>query len=79
MDIRNDMMEMVENFNTIDARYRQLWDSLVDSEDGITGEAYYNLKALGEVISPVFVADASRHISSNIDTTDNRFYVKRSY
>jgi hypothetical protein len=79
MDIRNDMMEMVENFNTIDARYRQLWDSLVDSEDGITGEAYYNLKALGEVISPVFVSDASRHISSNIDTTDNRFYVKRSY
>jgi hypothetical protein len=75
MDIRNDMMEMVENFNTIDARYRQLWDSLVDSEDGITGEVYYNLKALGEVISPVFVADASRHI----DTTYNRFYVKRSY
>jgi hypothetical protein len=75
MDIRNDMMEMVENFNTIDARYRQLWDSLVDSEDGITGEAYYNLKALGEVISPIFVADASRRIVGN----DNRFFIERSY
>jgi hypothetical protein len=71
MDIRNDMMEMVENFNEIDARYRQLWDSLVDSEDGISGEAYYSLKSLGEVISPVFVADASRYMESS----DNRWYL----
>lgn len=75
MDIRNELMEMTEHFNEIDAHYRRLWDSLLDDEDGLGGEAYYNLLALGSVISPVFVSDASRHV----DATDNRFYIKRSY
>lgn len=75
MDIRNNMMELVENFNTIDQRFRYLWDTMLDSDDGVSGETYYALKSLGEVVSPVFTSDASRHV----DATDNRFYIKRNY
>lgn len=75
MDIRNELMEMTEHFNEIDSKFRQLWDTLLDTDDGISGEAYYSLLALGEVICPVFVTDVSRHV----DVTDNRFYIKRSY
>jgi len=75
MDIRNELMEMTEHFNEIDSKFRQLWDSMLDTDDGVSGEVYYNLLSLGSVICPVFVSDASRHV----DATDNRFYIKRSY
>ncbi len=71
MDIRNELMELQENFNKIDSRFRQLWDTLLDDEDGISGETYCNLKSLGEVISPIFTQDASRRVESS----DNRWYL----
>ena len=75
MDIRCGLMEIQSKFHTIDERFRYLWDTMLDSDDGVSGESYYALKSLGEVVSPVFTSDASRHV----DATDNRFYIKRNY
>lgn len=75
MDIRNDLMEIQEKFSNMDAKFRQLWDSLVEDEDGISGDAYYSLVALGEIICPVFTKDASARIVGN----DNKFFRERTY
>ena len=76
MDIMMNLVEIREKIDTIDSRFRQLWDSLLDDEHGgISREDYYNLKALGEAISPVFTKDASSHIVGN----GNRFFRERTY
>lgn len=75
MDIRNNLMEIQEKFNDIDTKFRQLWDTMLDSDDGISGDAYYSLLSLGDAICPVFTMEANRHV----DATDNRYYIKRSY
>jgi hypothetical protein len=49
-----------------------LWDTLLDTDDGISEEAYTRLVELGLLIDPNFVNSVSKYV----DATDGRFYIK---
>lgn len=53
-------------------RFSMLWDTLLDTDDGISEEAYDRLVELGNIIDPNFV----NHVSQYVDATDGRFYTK---
>jgi hypothetical protein len=53
-------------------RFSMLWDTLLDTDDGISEEAFMRLVELGKLIDPSFVKDVSRFV----DATDGRFYIK---
>ena len=55
-------------------RFSMLWDTLLDTDDGISEEAYNSLVELGNIIDPNFVS----HVSRYVDATDGRFYTKGS-
>jgi hypothetical protein len=54
------------------AKYSMLWDTLLDTDDGISEEAYNRLVELGQLIDPNFVNSVSKYV----DATDGRFYIK---
>jgi len=56
----------------IQTKYSMLWDTLLDTDDGISEEAYNRLIELGNIIDPSFVNAVSRYV----DATDGRFYIK---
>jgi hypothetical protein len=58
----------------VQTKYSMLWDTLLDTDDGISEEAYNRLVELGLLIDPSFVKDVSRFV----DATDGRFYLKGS-
>ena len=68
-DFRRDVLEFGENVGT---KFMALWETLLDTDDGISEEAYSKLVELGQLIDPVFVANVSRYV----DATDGRFYTK---
>jgi hypothetical protein len=53
-------------------RFSMLWDTLLDTDDGISEEAYNRLVELGQLIDPNFVNSVSKYV----DATDGRFYIK---
>jgi len=53
-------------------RFSMLWDTLLDTDDGISEEAYDKLVELGQIIDPNFVNRESQYV----DATDGRFYTK---
>jgi hypothetical protein len=56
----------------IQTKYRMLWDTLLDTDDGISEEAMQRLVELGQLIDPDFVKTVHRFV----DATDGRFYIK---
>ena len=58
--------------NDVRHKYTMLWDTLLDTDDGISEEAMLRLVDLGQLIDPSFVKDVSRFV----DATDGRFYIK---
>ena len=66
-DFRRDVLEFGENVGT---KFADLWDTLLNTDDGISEEAYSKLVELGRIIDPVFVGVATRCV----DATDGRFY-----
>lgn len=56
------------------SKFSMLWDTLLDDDNGISGEAYDRLVELGNIIDPSFVSSVSRYV----DATDGRFYLKES-
>lgn len=55
-------------------KFSMLWDTLLDTDDGISEGAYDRLVELGKIIDPNFV----NHVSQYVDATDGRFYTKGS-
>ena len=53
-------------------KFSMLWDTLLDTDDGISEESYNRLVELGNIIDPKFVNTVSRYV----DATDGRFYIK---
>lgn len=53
-------------------KFIALWNILLDTDDGITEQAYDALLDLGESICPEFLVTA--YLS--VDATDGRFYIK---
>jgi hypothetical protein len=53
-------------------KFSMLWDTLLDTDDGISEDAYNRLVELGNIIDPKFVNAVSRYV----DATDGRFYIK---
>ena len=68
-DFRRDVLEFGENVGT---KFADLWDTLLDTDDGISEEAYDKLVELGKIIDPVFIGLSTRYV----DATDGRFYTK---
>lgn len=68
-DFRRDVLEFGENVGT---KFADLWDTLLDTDDGISEDAYNRLVELGNIIDPKFVNAVSRYV----DATDGRFYIK---
>ena len=68
-DFRKDVLEFGESLGN---KFMALWDTLLDTDDGISEEAYSKLVELGQLIDPVFVANDSQYV----DATDGRFYLK---
>ena len=58
--------------NDVRDKFVMLWDTLLDTNDGISEEAMLRLVDLGQLIDPSFVKDVSRFV----DATDGRFYIK---
>lgn len=56
---------------SVEAMFRRLWSTLLNTDDGIDGVAYESLRNLGMVACPGFTVAASR----KVDATDGRFYV----
>ncbi len=56
----------------IQTKYSMLWDTLLDTDDGISEESYMRLVELGQLIDPNFVNSVSKYV----DVTDGRFYIK---
>lgn len=48
-----------------------LWNVLLDTDDGISEQAYDALLDLGESICPEFIGENRRFV----DATDGRFYI----
>lgn len=71
-DFRRDVLEFGENVGN---KFMTLWDTLLDTDDGISEQAYDKLVELGWIIDPIFVANATKQV----DATDGRFYTKKSY
>jgi len=59
--------------SNLDARFRSLWDTLMDTDDGMTEQAYNLLCELGLEIDPGFVREAVKRV----EASNGRFYVKR--
>ena len=57
--------------NDVRDKYVMLWDTLLDTDDGISEEAFMRLVELGQIIDPSFVHDVRRFV----DATDGRFYI----
>ena len=68
-DFRRDVLEFGESVGN---KFMALWDTLLDTDDGISEEAYDRLVELGKIIDPNFV----NHASQYVDATDGRFYTK---
>ena len=64
-----DVHEYGENLGS---KFSMLWDTLLDTDDGISEDAYNRLVELGNIIDPKFVNAVSRYV----DATDGRFYIK---
>ena len=56
----------------VQTKYSMLWDTLLDTDDGISEDAYNRLVELGQLIDPHFVDSVSKFV----DATDGRFYIK---
>lgn len=67
--IITDVHELGEDLGN---RFANLWDTLLDADDGISEEAYSSLVELGNIIDPNFVSSVSRYV----DATDGRFYIR---
>ena len=57
--------------NAAQAKYRILWDALLDTDDGISEESYMRLVELGQLIDSNFI----KSVSKFVDATDGRFYI----
>ena len=68
-DFRRDVLEFGESVGN---KFMALWDTLLDTDDGISEDAYNRLVELGNIIDPKFVNAVSRYV----DATDGRFYIK---
>ena len=55
----------------VETLYRRLWETLLNSDDGVDGQSYEALHNLGAIACPEFTATASRRV----DATDGRFYL----
>jgi len=71
-DIHGKCRDIMEATDRIDGRFRDLWDALMGSDDGVSGEVYGLLCDLGREVNPYFVREAAKQV----DATDNRFYIK---
>ena len=60
-----------EHEENLSNAFRLLWDSILDTNDGIDEFSYHRLCQLGNLIDPKFVGDVSRFV----DATDGRFYI----
>ena len=58
--------------NDVRDKFAMLWDTLLDTNDGISEESYIRLVELGQLIDPNFVNSVSKFV----DATDGRFYIK---
>ena len=58
--------------NDVRDKFAMLWDTLLDTNDGISEESYIRLVELGQLIDPNFVSTVSKFV----DATDGRFYIK---
>lgn len=58
--------------NDVRDKFVMLWDTLLDTNDGISEESYNRLVELGQLIDPNFVNSVSKFV----DATDGRFYIK---
>jgi len=56
----------------VQTKYSMLWDTLLDTDDGISEDVYNRLVELGQLIDPNFVNSVSKYV----DATDGRFYIK---
>ncbi len=68
ISIANVAREYEENLVTA---YANLWDTLLDGDDGISEQGYNMLVEIGNLIDPHFVKNVSRFV----DATDGRFYI----
>ena len=69
ISIANVAREYEENLSTA---FANLWDTLLDADDGISEDGYNMLVTIGNLIDPHFVKNVSRFV----DATDGRFYIK---
>jgi hypothetical protein len=67
--IITDVHELGEDLGN---KFANLWDTLMDDDNGISEDAYNRLVALGELIDPRFISAVTRYV----DATDGRFYIK---
>ena len=70
-DFRRDVLEFGEDVGN---KFIALWDTLLDTNGGISEEAYDKLLELGLLIDPVFIERAS----SLVDATNGHFYTRES-
>ena len=67
-NLRRDVLEFGENVGN---KFIALWDTLLDTDGGISEEAYNRLLELGLPIDPVFIERSS----SLVDATNGHFFI----
>ena len=70
-DFRRDVLEFGEDVGN---KFIALWDTLLETNGGISEEAYDKLLELGLLIDPVFIERAS----SLVDANNGHFYTRES-
>ena len=70
-DFRRDVLEFGEDVGN---KFIALWDTLLDTNGGISEEAYDKLLELGLLIDPVFIERASNLVDAN----NGHFYTRES-
>lgn len=70
-DFRRDVLEFGEDVGN---KFIALWDTLLETNGGISEEAYDKLLELGLLIDPVFIERAS----NLVDATNGHFYTRES-
>ena len=70
-DFRRDVLEFGEDVGN---KFIALWDTLLETNGGISEEAYDKLLELGLLIDPVFIERASNLVDAN----NGHFYTRES-
>lgn len=70
-NLRRDVLEFGENVGN---KFIALWNTLLETNGGISEEAYDRLLELGLLIDPVFIERAS----SLVDANNGHFYTRES-